>query len=209
MESSIEQLEADNYSSWRIDMKVLLMERNYWRIETGTEIKPEEEKFKELKHFNSVKDKAYRTIYFNISKTYRYVIANREDPVAAWKHLEHFRPDSRDRVIGLTDVFSSCRINPQEETRIYAARIRRIVYQLKDAAKQINGLSQAFQLIRFLRRNSMVLSNISTGGTTRSQWRFFAQVLEVLASCLEYLEGLKNYSTYIVMLSQRRICALG
>ncbi|GBL59411.1 Copia protein [Araneus ventricosus] len=151
MESSIEYLEADNYSSWRTDMKVLLMERNCWRIVTGTETKPEDENYKELRDFNSRKDKAYSTIYLNVSKAYRCVIDDIEDPVAAWKRLEeHFRPNSRARVIGLTDDFFSCRINPQEEMGIYAARIRSIVDQLKDAGKPISEWYQAFQLIRFL-----------------------------------------------------------
>ncbi|GBN95072.1 hypothetical protein AVEN_77967-1 [Araneus ventricosus] len=151
MECSIEHLEADNYSSWHTDMKVLLMERNCWRIVTGTETKSEDENYKALRDFNSRKDKAYNTICLNVSKAYRCVIDDIEDPVAAWKRLEeHFRPNSRTRIIELTDNFFSCRINPQEEIGIYAARIRSIVHQLKDAGKLINELYQAFQLIRFL-----------------------------------------------------------
>ncbi|GBN24000.1 hypothetical protein AVEN_153267-1 [Araneus ventricosus] len=84
------------------------MERNCWRIVTGTETKPEDENYKELRDFNSRKNKAYSTIYLNVSKAYRCVIDDIEDPVAAWKRLEeHFRPNSRARVIGLTDDFSS------------------------------------------------------------------------------------------------------
>ncbi|GBM58421.1 hypothetical protein AVEN_260020-1 [Araneus ventricosus] len=151
MESSIEYLEVDNYSSWRTDTKVLLMERNCWRIVTGTETKPEDENYKELRDFNSRKDKAYSTIYLKVSMAYRCVIDDIEDPVAAWKRLEeHFRPNSRARVIGLTDDFFSCGINLQEEMGIYAARIRSIVDQLKDAGKPISEWYQAFQLIRFL-----------------------------------------------------------
>ncbi|GBO28009.1 hypothetical protein AVEN_147108-1 [Araneus ventricosus] len=151
MECSIEHLEADNYSSWRTDMKVLLMERNCWRIVTGTETKPEDENYKELRDFNSRKDKAYSTIYLKVSKAYRCVIDDIEDPVAAWKRLEeHFKPNSRAHVIGLTNDFFSCRMNPQEEIGVYAARIRSIVDQLKDAGKPISEWYQAFQLIRFL-----------------------------------------------------------
>ncbi|GBN81924.1 hypothetical protein AVEN_218414-1 [Araneus ventricosus] len=111
------------------------MERNCWRIVNGTETKPEDENYKELRDFNSRKDKAYSTIYLNVSKAYRCVIDDIEDPVAAWKRLEeHFRPNSRSR----------------EEIGIYAARIRSIVDQLKDAGKPISEWYQAFQLIRFL-----------------------------------------------------------
>ncbi|GBN67244.1 hypothetical protein AVEN_84314-1, partial [Araneus ventricosus] len=41
-------------------------------------------------------------------------------------------------------------INPQEEIEAYAARIRSIVDQLKDAGKPISEWYQAFQLILFL-----------------------------------------------------------
>ncbi|GBN24616.1 hypothetical protein AVEN_249587-1 [Araneus ventricosus] len=68
METSIEHLEADNYSSWRTDMKVLLRQRNCWRIVAGTETNPEDEKYKELRDFNSRMDKAYSTIYLKVSK---------------------------------------------------------------------------------------------------------------------------------------------
>ncbi|GBM74707.1 hypothetical protein AVEN_274843-1 [Araneus ventricosus] len=118
---------------------------------TVTETKPENENEKELRDFNSRKDKAYSTIYLNVSKAYRCVIDDIEDPVAAWKRLEeHFRPNSRARVIELTDDFFSCRINPQEEIGVYAGRIRCIVDQLKDAGKPISECYQAFQLIRIL-----------------------------------------------------------
>ncbi|GBO03640.1 hypothetical protein AVEN_263221-1 [Araneus ventricosus] len=85
-----------------------------------------------------------------MSKTYRCVIDEKEDPVVAWKRLEHVRPNSRARVIGLTDDFFSCRINPQEEIGIYAAQIQRIVDLLKDAGKLVSEWYQSFQLIRFL-----------------------------------------------------------
>ncbi|KAF8770380.1 hypothetical protein HNY73_017920 [Argiope bruennichi] len=74
-----------------------------------------------------------------------------EDPVVAWKRIEdHFQPDSLARIIGLEKFFFLCRINPHEEIGIYAARIIRIIDQLKDAGKPISDWYQAYQLIRFL-----------------------------------------------------------
>ncbi|GBO06182.1 hypothetical protein AVEN_604-1 [Araneus ventricosus] len=125
--------DAFNYCGSEID---------YGHYVTGTETKPEDENYKELRDFNSRKDKAYSTIYLNVSKAYRCVIDDIENPVAAWKRLEeHFKPNSRARVIGLTNDFLSCRIKPQEEIGIYATRIRSIVDQLKDASKP-NGIKR-------------------------------------------------------------------
>ncbi|GFX93013.1 retrovirus-related Pol polyprotein from transposon TNT 1-94 [Trichonephila clavipes] len=46
MDSSINPLDTDNYSSWSVDMKVFLKEQICWMIVTGTEIKPIQRKLK-------------------------------------------------------------------------------------------------------------------------------------------------------------------
>ncbi|KAG8195641.1 hypothetical protein JTE90_004977 [Oedothorax gibbosus] len=74
--SQIEKLDASNYGVWKEDVRVLLMERNCWRITSGeekypTEVEPDEkstpaerskdlrEKAKEIKDFSIRRDKAY------------------------------------------------------------------------------------------------------------------------------------------------------
>ncbi|GBL94864.1 hypothetical protein AVEN_118486-1, partial [Araneus ventricosus] len=120
MDISIEKLNANNYSTWKEDVKVELLEKGSWRIITEEEkvpdklsgIEGEEERTyqKLLKDYNLRKDRAYSVIYLSSEKEYRLLIAGIEDPVKAWKILEkHFRPDSRARAIGLTDEFFSCR----------------------------------------------------------------------------------------------------
>ncbi|KAF8795519.1 Retrovirus-related Pol polyprotein like [Argiope bruennichi] len=197
MESTIEPLDANNYSSWRDDIKVLLMERNCWRIVIGSEIKPDETKCKELKDFYCRKDKAYSAIYLNISKNYRCIIADIEDPVVAWKRIEdHFQPDSRARIIGLTDVFFSCRINPQEEIGIYAARIRRIVEQLKDAGKPISDWYQAFQLIRFLPPEfNSIVQNIYRWNDT--EFKFDKILQELLAEESRLKQAMRDHESCV------------
>ncbi|GBO35628.1 hypothetical protein AVEN_160343-1 [Araneus ventricosus] len=114
MDISIEKMNANNYSTWKEDVKVVLMEKGSWRIITEEEkvpdklsgIEGEEERTyqKLLKDYNLRKDRAYSVIYLSSEKEYRLLIAGIEDPVKAWKILEeHFRPDSRARAIGLTD----------------------------------------------------------------------------------------------------------
>ncbi|GBL61046.1 hypothetical protein AVEN_107216-1, partial [Araneus ventricosus] len=161
MDISIEKLNANNYSTWKEDVKVVLMEKGSWRIITEEEkvpdklsgIEGEEERTyqKLLKDYSFRKDRAYSVIYLSSEKEYRLLIAGIEDPVKAWKILEeHFRPDSRARAIGLTDEFFSCRVCPDEDIGIYAARLKRISAQLADCDKPIKDWYHAFQLIRYL-----------------------------------------------------------
>ncbi|GFW19187.1 integrase catalytic domain-containing protein [Trichonephila clavipes] len=146
MDSSIDPLDSDNFNSWSTDIKVLLMERNGWRIVTGIETKPEDNKKpKEQKDFEARKDRSSSTIYLNVSKTYRCIIDGIEDPIETRKRLEeHFRLDSRVQIIGLTDKFLLCRINVQEEIWVYTARMQNIVNQLKNAGRPIDEWYQDF-----------------------------------------------------------------
>ncbi|GBO09332.1 hypothetical protein AVEN_106074-1 [Araneus ventricosus] len=111
----------------------MLMEKGSWRIITEEEKVPtklsgsegEEERTyqKLLRDYDLRKDRTYSVIYLSSEKEYSLLIVGIEDPVVTWKILEeHFRPDSRTRGIGLTDEFFSCRVCPDEDIGIYAAR---------------------------------------------------------------------------------------
>jgi len=147
----IEKLNRNNYGTWVEDIKVLLMEKNAYRIVSGQEPKPAAEA-KEAKDFQLRSDRAYTIIYLNIEREYRILITgSNEDPKKAWDTLEkHFRPESRARAMGLTDEFFSCRINDGEPIGLYAARLRNIIIQLADADLKLDEWLKSFQLIRYL-----------------------------------------------------------
>ncbi|GFU52076.1 integrase catalytic domain-containing protein [Trichonephila clavipes] len=109
------------------------------RIIIGTETKPEDDKKpEEQKDFVARKGRSFSTIYLNVSKSYRCIIDDIEDPIEARECLEeHFKSNSRARIIGLSDEFL-CRLNALEEIAVYAARIRSIVNQLNDAGRAID-----------------------------------------------------------------------
>ncbi|GBM36392.1 hypothetical protein AVEN_234783-1 [Araneus ventricosus] len=71
-------------------------------------------------------------------KTHRPLISDTEDARQAWEKLKQlFRPESRARAVALTDAFFSCRIQEEETIGLYAARLRQLVNQLKDAGAPI------------------------------------------------------------------------
>jgi hypothetical protein len=149
---SIVKLSGDNYASWAEDIKVLLLDRHCWGFVKGTEEKlPETASSKERKDYNQRKDRAYSTIYLSISPEYRTLISDIEDGKEAWLRLErHFKPNTRARLIGLLDEFFSCRISESESVGLFAARLRKIISQMKDAGHPIENVYQSFQLIRYL-----------------------------------------------------------
>ncbi|GFX50316.1 retrovirus-related Pol polyprotein from transposon TNT 1-94 [Trichonephila clavipes] len=156
------------------------MDRNSWRIITGQEVKPDDSaSAKEKRNLESRWDRAYSTIYLSIEKEYRNLISDTCDPIVAWKKLQdHFQPHTRARVIGLLqfpvplktrrvasseilrttgllDEFFNCRILEEEEIGLYAAHLRTIVFQLRDAGHPLEDLYQAFQLIRSSQNESI------------------------------------------------------
>lgn len=149
---SIVKLSSDNYATWAEDIKVLLLDRHCWGFVKGTEEKlPDTATSKEKTDYNQRKDKAYSTIYLSISPEYRTLISDIEDGKEAWLRLQqHFKPNTRARLIGLLDEFFSCRINEDETVGLFAARLRKIISQMKDAGHPIENVYQSFQLIRYL-----------------------------------------------------------
>ncbi|GFX71108.1 retrovirus-related Pol polyprotein from transposon TNT 1-94 [Trichonephila clavipes] len=81
----------------------------------------------------------------SIEKEYRNLILDTCDPIVASKKLQdNFQPHTRARVIGLLDEFFNCRILEEDEIGLYAARLKTIVFQLRDAGHPLEDLYQAF-----------------------------------------------------------------
>ncbi|GFT07274.1 retrovirus-related Pol polyprotein from transposon TNT 1-94 [Trichonephila clavipes] len=101
MEPSFERLNSTNYNTWK-DVRVLLMDRNSWRIITGQEVKPDDgASAKEKWNFESRWDRAYSTIYLSIEKEYQNLISDTSDPIVVWKKLQNnFQPHNCAHVIG-------------------------------------------------------------------------------------------------------------
>lgn len=169
--SIIEKLDHSNYATWVNDIRVVLMEKNCWRIVSGEEKQPVAKtetaaadasateatatdktvSEKSVRDFTMRQDRAYSTIYLNISKEYRALITDTQDPKVAFKRLEdHFQPKSRARIVGLNDDFFSCRINSDEEIGVFAARLKKIGADLAKVDNPIPDWYKSFQLIRFL-----------------------------------------------------------
>ncbi|KMQ86271.1 retrovirus-related gag-pol polyprotein [Lasius niger] len=149
---SIEPLTRENYLSWSEDLKAMLLERDAWGIVKGTEEPPAATApAKERKDYQARHRRGYSTIFLHMSKDLRSLISEIEDPKEAWDTLkEHFLPKSRARLIGLFDTFFQTRPEGEEPIGLFAARLRKLVMQIRDAGFVLDDIFQSFQLIRFL-----------------------------------------------------------
>lgn len=148
----IKPLDRDNYPQWVVDIKVLLLERNCLGIVEEIEGEPTKETDeKVVKDYKLRKNRAYTTIYINVSPRFRTLIEKTHDPVIAWKALkDYFLPDSRARTLALKNEFYFARPEVDEGIGMYGARLSRIIEQLKESGHPVGEEDQCFQLLRFL-----------------------------------------------------------
>jgi hypothetical protein len=150
---SFPKLSDFNYTSWKKDVKVLLLDRGCWNFIAGT-AKPLEEDCSERdkREFEWRKNRAYTTIYQSIERKYQTLIADTEDGKTAWETLKtNFEPSSRARLAGLVDEFLMLRPNIEEETiGIFSKKITDKKLQISEAGFELPELLVCFQLIRHL-----------------------------------------------------------
>jgi len=151
--TSFPKLNANNYNSWKVDMKVLLIDRGSWEFVTGNTVPPEQTATTREKYdYQRRKDKAYTTIYQGIERQFQTLIANTLDGKEAWDILKkNFEPTSRARLSGLVDEFYDLKFNQGEETvGIFCRRVNEKKLMIKEAGFEIPEILTCFQLIRKL-----------------------------------------------------------
>ncbi|UYV61146.1 hypothetical protein LAZ67_1003572 [Cordylochernes scorpioides] len=147
------KLNAFNYNIWKVDMKVLLIDRGSWDfiIEDEPDL-PAEATAKDIREFKWRKDRAFTTIYQGVERKYQTLIANAADGKEAWYILkQNFEPNSRARLAGLIDEFYELKFAPDEETiGIFIKRVQEKKQLIKEAGFDLPEVLVCFQLIRKL-----------------------------------------------------------
>ncbi|UYV61247.1 hypothetical protein LAZ67_1004099 [Cordylochernes scorpioides] len=147
------KLDAFNYNIWKVDMKVLLIDRGSWDfiIEDEPDL-PAEATAKDIREFKWRKDRAFTTIYQGVERKYQTLIANAANGKEAWNILkQNFEPNSRARLAGLIDEFYELKFAPDEETiGIFIKRVQEKKQLIKEAGFDLPEVLVCFQLIRKL-----------------------------------------------------------
>jgi len=97
MEKLIIPLDGRNYCTWKVQIRMLLMNLNLWSIVEGTTTAPvgEDATAAAVSTFNARLGKALSTVVLSISPSLLYLIGDPVDPVKVWKTLEgHYQKSS-------------------------------------------------------------------------------------------------------------------
>ncbi|GBM94387.1 hypothetical protein AVEN_18417-1, partial [Araneus ventricosus] len=146
------KLDGSNYTSWKEDMKVVLMDRGCWSFIVEDNPCPEQATEKEKFEYDWRKQRCYTTIYQGIERKFLPLIRYTTDGKEAWNILKtNFEPTSKARLAVLIDEFFELKFNSVEETiGIFCKRVDEKKTQVKEAGFEIPELLIALQLIRRL-----------------------------------------------------------
>ena len=88
----IEKLTAENYHSWKFNMKMYLIGKDLWEIVTGTEVMDDNISDVERRRFKKRENQALAAICLCISTNLQIYVRSSQTANDAWNNLEkHFQ----------------------------------------------------------------------------------------------------------------------
>lgn len=147
------KLTSLNYSSWQVDMKVLLIDQDCWGYVSGETAPLPEDASEEVKQrFKRMKERAFSTIYKGVERQLLPLISHTTDGKTAWEILKlNFESSSRTGLACLLDEFHGLKFKEDEETiGIFCKRVADKSKLIKEAGFHIAERLVCFQLIRDL-----------------------------------------------------------
>ena len=89
---SIDKLDGGNWSTWKFQMKHLLLAKGLWGFVDGSEVLAESSSGETAAQFRSKSQRAFSTIVLAIKSSQLYLVSSCNDPKQAWdalkKHLK-------------------------------------------------------------------------------------------------------------------------
>ncbi len=87
--AAIVSLKGANYSTWKVQCLMALVQEGLWGIVAGTETAPEEAEADRRSKFLARRDRALATIVLGVDPSLLYLIGDPEDPVVVWTKLQN------------------------------------------------------------------------------------------------------------------------
>lgn len=92
---SIDKLDGDNWSTWKFQMKHLLLAKGFWGLVDGSETLEDEASAERIAQFRLKSQKAFSTMVLAIKTAQLYLVTSCENPKQAWDTLRnHFERET-------------------------------------------------------------------------------------------------------------------
>ena len=91
----IDKLDGKNWSTWKFQMKHLLLTKGLWGLVDGSETLAEDAKAAASEEFQKKLQRAFSSIVLAVGASQLYMVTSCEQPQTAWEELQnHFERDT-------------------------------------------------------------------------------------------------------------------
>lgn len=129
----IEKLDSENYDSWNVQMKSILIHQELWKVVSGVEVKPDDEMWK------SKDEKALATIVLSIKANQINSIKHCKSSAEAWLKLkEIYQPTSPGRKVTLFKKLLNLKMSENEDSNQFLNSFSNICEKLCEINVTLN-----------------------------------------------------------------------
>jgi hypothetical protein len=156
---SIEKLDGDNYATWKLDMKMVLMNLELWGIVDGSEPCPNDAE--DALSWAKKDGKALSTIYLSTKRSEKNDLSECKTSAEAWKKLSNvYEKKGLQTQILLSRNFLNSKYLETDTMKSYISRVMAIVEQMNAIGAKVGDKEIAFTLLRGLPKSydSLIMS---------------------------------------------------
>ena len=100
IEFKTEKLTGENYHSWKFQMKMYLISKDLWEIETGTEVLDKTASAQEQQIFKKRENQALACVCLSVATNFQIYVRSAKTSKEAWDNLaSHFEEKSPSKKI--------------------------------------------------------------------------------------------------------------
>jgi hypothetical protein len=148
---TVERLDVDNYATWSIRMRALLITKGLWGAVTGDSIDPDKDQ------------KALAQIILHVKDHHLMTVGNCSTSKIAWETLKHtYEAKTNARKVLLRRELTAVRLGATEALTVYAARAKDIQAQLRAAGDDAKDQEVAIQFLAGLPPAYSMISTVLT-----------------------------------------------
>ena len=149
--ASMDPLDGNNYPTWKVQMRMVLMKLGVWRIVEGTEVPPGDDEIVALRKYNDRKDKALATIVLAVKTNLLYLIGDPQDPVEVWDKLSNqFQKKTWANKLALRRKLHGLRLRDQEPVQEHIKAMVEVFDELAVIGEAIDEEDRVVQILASL-----------------------------------------------------------
>ena len=172
--SKFEKLTAENYHSWKFNMKMLLIGMDCWEIVEGSETLPTDATLKQQQEYRKRVNRSLSKICLGVSSNLQIYVRNAKTGKEAWESLmNHFEEKTLSRKIQFRRKLYSTRLESGKTMTDHVNTIRTIADQLESLDDAVTEKDLVMILISSLpERYNNLITTLETLKEEKLSWDY-------------------------------------